>query len=69
MPKYQITMDYLDFQRLEKTKKELQELKKELADCIEYHHNSSPVVDMKKLKTIALKCSNYSYIESDLIEK
>ena len=29
-------MDYLDFQRLEKTKKELQELKKELSDCIEY---------------------------------
>lgn len=69
MPKYQITMDYLDFQRLEKTKKELQDLKKELADCIEYHHESSPTVDIKKLKNIALKCSNYSYIESELIEK
>ncbi|MBR5304885.1 MAG: hypothetical protein IKU37_08695 [Candidatus Gastranaerophilales bacterium] len=69
MPKYQITMEYLDFQRLEKAKKELQELKKELSDCIEYHHESRPTVDIRKLKNIALKYSDYNYIESDLIEK
>lgn len=69
MPKYRITMDYLDFQRLEKAKEELFELKRKLSGCIEYQTGLKPVADIKKLKKIALDCTDYKFSENEVLEK
>ena len=66
MSKYTISMDYIEFQRHEKAKNDLKELKLKLQNCIERQDNTY-LFDIKQLKQIAKEQLPYEIDEGDII--
>lgn len=65
MSKYNITMDFLDFQRLEKAKNELINLKSKLRECINKQDNTY-LINIRQLKQIAKEQLPYEVDEGDI---
>ena len=65
MSKYKISMDYNEFQRLEKSQKSLTLLCNRLRSCIDYQ--SKPMmINIKELKKIAIEQLPFEVDEGDI---
>lgn len=67
MSKYTVTMDYNDFERFQKRKKELEELKSKILSCVEYQKDTPIIVHINELKEIALKLLPFEVSSEDII--
>ena len=67
MSRYTITMDYNDFERFQKRKKELEDLKSEILSCVEYQKDTPIIVHTNKLKEIALRLLPFEISSEDII--
>lgn len=65
MSKYTISMDYIEFQRLEKAKQDLKILKNRLLDCID-KSGETYLIKIEQLKQIAKEQLSFEPDKGDI---